>query len=93
MARNATYLLDRKNGYKASMDSSGNMDGSGVTGTYIQFGAVKLYGFNTAITANSTATTTAAGSIAFTTHATGRGTLFYSDGTKWQTGIAEDITA
>lgn len=93
MARNATFLLDRTNGRKASVDSSGNIIGPGVSGTYVMFGAVRMYGFSTAITANTTTTSAPAGSIAFTTNATGRGTLFYSDGSKWQTGIAEDITA
>lgn len=92
MARNATNLLDRKNGYKASMDSSGNMTGSGVSGSYIQFGAVKLYGFSSAITENSTTTTAASGSIAFTTNATGAGKIFYSDGTKWQLAVATAAT-
>lgn len=38
----------------------------------------------TAITANVTTTTAPAGSIGFTSHATGRGKIFYSDGSKWQ---------
>lgn len=38
----------------------------------------------TAITANVTTTTAPAGSMAITSHATGRGKLFYSDGSKWQ---------
>lgn len=38
----------------------------------------------TAITANVTTTTAPAGSLGFTNHATGRGKIFYSDGTKWQ---------
>lgn len=92
MARNATFLLDRVNGYKASMDSSGNVSGSGVSGTYVQIGAMRIYGFSSAITGNSTLTSSPAGSIAFTSHATGRGVLFYSDGTKWQVGTAEDVT-
>jgi hypothetical protein len=93
MARNATFLLDRKNGYKASVDASGNINGSGLTGTYIQFGNLRLYGFSTAITGNTTTTSAPAGSIAFTSNATGQGVLFYSDGTKWQRGTAEDVTA
>jgi hypothetical protein len=40
--------------------------------------------FDTAITANVTTTTLAAGTLAKTTHATGRASLFVSDGTKWQ---------
>lgn len=38
----------------------------------------------TAITENVTTTSLPAGSIAFTTHAIGRGKIFYSDGSKWQ---------
>jgi hypothetical protein len=30
--------------------------------------------------------------MAFTTNATGRGRLFFSDATKWQSGLAEDTT-
>ena len=43
-----------------------------------------VYVFSTAITANSTTTSLAAGNMGITTNATGRGKLFYSDGTKWQ---------
>lgn len=39
---------------------------------------------DTAITANSTLTSAPAGSLGFTNHATGRGKMFYADGTKWQ---------
>lgn len=53
-------------------------------GSYIEFGAWKLYSLTTAITANSTATTAAAGSLAKTTHATGGSGTFVSDGSKWQ---------
>lgn len=45
---------------------------------------VRVYPLTTAVTANSTTTTAPAGSIGITSHATGRGTPFYSDGTKWQ---------
>ena len=92
MARNATNLLNRKNGYKAIVDDSGNLVGSALTGTYATVGNVRIYGFSSAITANSTVTTAPAGSIAFTTNATGQGRLFYSDGSKWQSGFAEDVT-
>ena len=92
MARNASNLLDRTNGYKASMDSSGNLLGSAVSGSYVQIGAARMYGFSSAITANSTLTSAPAGSMAFTTNATGQGRLFYSDGTKWQSALAEDTT-
>ncbi len=39
---------------------------------------------STAITANTTTTSAPAGSLGITTNATGRGKLFYADGTKWQ---------
>lgn len=45
---------------------------------------VQIHQFTTAITANTTVTTAPAGSFGVTSHATGRGTLFYSDGSKWQ---------
>jgi len=86
MARNATFLLNRKNGRKAQVDDTGNLVGSLVSGSYITAGAVRIYGFSTAITANTTTTAAPAGSIAFTTNATGRGILFVSDGAKWQLG-------
>lgn len=44
----------------------------------------KMYFFTTAITANVTTTAAAAGAKAQTTHATGRASMFYSDGSKWQ---------
>lgn len=93
MARNSTFLLDRTNGRTFSVDADGDLIGPGVSGTYADLGAIRFYGFSTAITANTTTTTAPAGSVAFTTHATGRGRLFYSDGTKWQSGFAEDNTA
>lgn len=92
MARNASNLLNRPTGYSASVDASGNIVGPGVSGSYVQIGAVRIYGFSTAITANTTSTSAPAGSMAFTTNTTGRGRLFYSDGSKWQSGFAEDNT-
>lgn len=71
-------------------DSKGNVIGAGVSGTFVQFGPVRLYGYNTAITANSTDAVDAngvavpAGHVGVTTHATGIGKIFRSDGTKWQ---------
>jgi len=58
-----------------STASSGQVAGNSNAGVYI---------LSTAITANSTATTVAAGSLGITTNATGLGKLFYSDGSKWQ---------
>lgn len=43
-----------------------------------------VYVLSTAITANSTTTTAPVGSLGITTNSTGRGKLFYSDGSKWQ---------
>jgi hypothetical protein len=43
-----------------------------------------IYVLGTAITANVTTTAAPVGSLGITSNATGRGKLFYSDGTKWQ---------
>ena len=43
-----------------------------------------VYILSTAITANTTTTTAPVGSLGITTNSTGRGKLFYSDGSKWQ---------
>jgi phage-related minor tail protein len=43
-----------------------------------------VYILSTAITANTTTTSVPVGSLGITTNATGRGKLFYSDGSKWQ---------
>lgn len=49
----------------------------------------QIVALTTAITANSTTTTAPAGSIGVTSHATGVGKLFQSDGAKWQfAGVA-----
>ena len=71
-------------------DRHGNVTGPAISGAFVQIGAVRHYGYNTAITANVTDAVGAdgeaapAGSRAETTHATGVGKLFRSDGTKWQ---------
>lgn len=57
-------------------------------GGYLDLGVIRIYQFNTAITENVTATTAPAGSVAFTSHATGRTKTFYSDGAKWQLKVA-----
>jgi hypothetical protein len=44
----------------------------------------RFYQLETAITANTTVTDAPAGSFAITTHATGRSSIFVSDGSKWQ---------
>lgn len=47
----------------------------------------RFYLLTSAVTANSTTTTAPAGSVAITSHSTGRGMWFYSDGTKWQVQV------
>lgn len=48
-----------------------------------------IYPYSTAISSGVTATTKAAGSLAVTSHATGRGIIFYSDGSYWvNSGVA-----
>ena len=59
--------------------------GSDAIGDYLlHINGVKEYFFTTAITANVTVTTAAAGTWARTSHATGNGKTFVSDGAKWQ---------
>jgi hypothetical protein len=53
-------------------------------GSNIVPGNVLIYLLTTAITANSTTTATAAGTVAMTSNATGLGSIFQSDGSKWQ---------
>jgi len=84
-------LLDALTGIAA--DTSGNLTAKTITttgnsGTQITFsnGQV-LIAMDTAITANSTTTSAAAGSLGITSHATGKGKLFMSDGTKWQFAV------
>ena len=62
-------------GSVVSTASSGAVASNANAGVYI---------LSTAITANSTATTAPVGSLGITTNSTGRGKMFYSDGTKWQ---------
>ena len=47
----------------------------------------RLVALAVAITANSTTTSAPIGSIGITSHATGRGKLFMSDGSKWQFAV------
>lgn len=54
-------------------------------GTQITFGNGQVFiALATAITANSTTTSAPAGSLGITSHATGVGYLYMSDGSKWQ---------
>lgn len=60
--------------------------GSDATGPFIQYeNGIKEYFLTIALTDDTTVTTLPAGlNYARTTHATGRGKLFVSDGAKWQ---------
>lgn len=53
---------------------------------------VRFYPLAIAVTANVTLTTAPAGSIGVTSHATGGGVTFYSDGTKWQAPVTGATT-
>ena len=53
------------------------------TGKYIEIAGIREYYFTTAITTNVTATTAPVGSFAKTSHATGRGKIFTSNGSVW----------
>jgi hypothetical protein len=53
---------------------------------------VRVYPLTTPVTANVTTTAAPAGSIGITSHATGRGTPFYSDGAKWQVWVTGATT-
>jgi hypothetical protein len=66
-------------GIKLGMDDTAALTADMVFTNGAYFVALK-----TEITANSTDTTAPAGSIGITTHATGVGHLFVSDGSKWQ---------
>jgi hypothetical protein len=66
----------------AAAVGAGSFTSSGVN--VISNAVAGLYFLTTAITANSTTTTAPAGSLAATSHATGLGKLFISDGSKWQ---------
>lgn len=51
---------------------------------YLSINGKDIYFLSSAITANTTVTNAPAGSFAVTTHATGRDSIFRSDGSKWQ---------
>ena len=53
-------------------------------GVYELKGGIRYYYLSTAITANVTTTSAPAGSKGYTSNATGRASVFVSDGTKWQ---------
>lgn len=88
----AQQILDSLTGIDA--DTSGNLTANKVTlgqgaPALVFANGQGLYTFTTAITANSTTTAAPAGSLGITSHATGAGKLFQSDGSKWQfAGVA-----
>lgn len=58
-------------------------------GNYVVFeNGIRFYALTIAVTANTTTTSAPAGSFGFTSHATGRGKMFFSDGSKWQSVVA-----
>lgn len=75
--------IERINQTGAANNASATIMGAS-DGTDTVNGNVLFYNLSTAITANSTTTSTASGTLAITSNATGLGTIFRSDGTKWQ---------
>ena len=69
--------------------SDGNVDAEKLLGgnTLTASTGAGLYFLSIAVTANTTTTTAAKGSIGVTTNATGVGKLFISDGAKWQFAV------
>lgn len=58
--------------------------GSDANGAYVtKENGVREYALSVAVTHNVTVTAAPAGSFATTSHATGRGKIFSSDGAKW----------
>ncbi len=64
--------------------SAGNVVSTAASGAVASNADAGVYILSTAITANTTTTSVPVGSLGITTNATGRGKLFYSDGSKWQ---------
>ena len=77
------------NGGDAYQFSDGNVNSAkSVGGSVLTFASgAGIYFLTTAITANSTTTTAPKGSIGVTTNATGVGSMFISDGAKWQFAV------
>jgi hypothetical protein len=64
--------------------SAASVVSTAASGAVASNASAGVYILSTAITANSTTTSAPVGSLGITTNSTGRGKLFYSDGTKWQ---------
>lgn len=74
----STYLYNRSTRAKAQEA------GKDAVGNYLKSeNGVKTYAFTSAITSNSTSTAAASGSFATTSHATGLGKIFRSNGSVW----------
>jgi hypothetical protein len=69
----------------------GKDDGAIPTADIMFTNGLYLVASSEAITAGSTDTTAPNGSIGITSNATGRGTLFMSDGSKWQLANANEV--
>ena len=67
--------------------SAGSVVSTASSGAVASNASAGVYILSTAITANSTTTSAPVGSLGITTNATGRGKLFYADGTKWQFAV------
>ena len=70
-------------GYQFSDGNLNELKKAGGSGILFAGGA-GVFVLDTAITANTTTTTAPIGSLGITSNSTGRGKLFYSDGSKWQ---------
>lgn len=64
--------------------SAGSVVSTAASGAVASNANAGVYILSVAITANTTTTSVPVGSLGITTNATGRGKLFYSDGSKWQ---------
>lgn len=72
--------------YNSESHNWSMLTGKDLIGSYILYeNGTKEYMLTTAITSDVTATTAPYGTFAKTSNATGRGKLFVSDGSKWQT--------
>lgn len=77
MANNARKVTDGASGLELKLVTD-------ATGTYVDLFGIRIYKLTAAVTANVTATTAPAGSLGKTSNATGRASVFVSDGAKWQ---------
>jgi hypothetical protein len=64
--------------------TAGSVVSTAASGAVASNANAGVYILSDAITANTTTTSVPVGSLGITTNATGRGKLFYSDGSKWQ---------